>query len=154
MTAAIRYPDRTAIVDERGTLTFAEVDARTNALAHALAQTRDRRRRRRGRSCAATIAASSSATVAVVKLGADALFLNTEFGAPAIAGVLERERTMALIYDEEFSAPGRRGGAQACTRFVAHHEPAARAAGHAVEELIVEGEPDAARARRRSAVAW
>ena len=31
--AAIRHPDRTAIVDERGTLTFGEVHKRTNALA-------------------------------------------------------------------------------------------------------------------------
>lgn len=34
--AAIRYPERAAIVDERGMLTFAEVHRRTNALANAL----------------------------------------------------------------------------------------------------------------------
>src|SRR5438128_6487109 len=34
--AAIRYPEESAIVDDRGTLTFSEVHARTNALAHAL----------------------------------------------------------------------------------------------------------------------
>ena len=34
--SAIRYPDRAAIVDERGTLTFAEVHRRTNALANEL----------------------------------------------------------------------------------------------------------------------
>src|SRR3954463_775560 len=33
---AIQYPDETAIVDEKGTLTFAEVDRRSNALARAL----------------------------------------------------------------------------------------------------------------------
>ncbi len=37
-SGAIRYPDRAAIVDERGTLTFAEVDRRTNALARELAR--------------------------------------------------------------------------------------------------------------------
>ena len=37
-SGAILYPQRTAIVDERGTLTFAEVDRRTNALAHELAK--------------------------------------------------------------------------------------------------------------------
>src|SRR5665648_469503 len=34
---AIRHPDATAIVDELGSLTFADVQGRTNALAHALA---------------------------------------------------------------------------------------------------------------------
>ena len=34
--SAIRYPQRLAIVDERGALTFSEVDKRTNALARAL----------------------------------------------------------------------------------------------------------------------
>src|ERR1700738_85086 len=31
-----RYPDRRALIDERGQLTFAELHLRTNALAHAL----------------------------------------------------------------------------------------------------------------------
>src|SRR5256885_16861195 len=34
--AAAASPDTTAIVDERGSLTFAELRARTNALAHGL----------------------------------------------------------------------------------------------------------------------
>src|SRR6516165_6528474 len=34
--SAVRYPDKSAIVDDKGTLTFAEVHRRTNALAHAL----------------------------------------------------------------------------------------------------------------------
>ena len=37
-TAAIKHPDATAIVDERGSLTFEEVHRRSNALAHALAK--------------------------------------------------------------------------------------------------------------------
>ncbi len=38
IVAAMFSPDRPAIVDEDGSLTFAEVDARTNALANALAE--------------------------------------------------------------------------------------------------------------------
>lgn len=34
--AAMRPPDRAAIIDERGTLTFAEAERRTNMLTHAL----------------------------------------------------------------------------------------------------------------------
>src|SRR3954454_11321784 len=37
-TAAIKHPDATAIVDERGSLTFEEVHRRSNALAHGLAK--------------------------------------------------------------------------------------------------------------------
>ena len=36
ISLAARYPDETMIVDELGTLTYSEVDTRTNALAHAL----------------------------------------------------------------------------------------------------------------------
>src|SRR5205814_832989 len=36
--SAIRYPDRTAIIDDRGAVTFSEVHKRTNALAHELAR--------------------------------------------------------------------------------------------------------------------
>src|SRR5438477_296368 len=36
--SAIRYPDQPALVDDRGTLTFGEVQRRTNALARALGE--------------------------------------------------------------------------------------------------------------------
>src|SRR5919205_2281051 len=34
--SALRYPDEPAVIDELGTLTFQDVDERSNALAHAL----------------------------------------------------------------------------------------------------------------------
>src|SRR5258708_38676059 len=34
----ITHPDQEMVIDEMGTLTFAEIDRRTNALAHALAE--------------------------------------------------------------------------------------------------------------------
>jgi acyl-CoA synthetase (AMP-forming)/AMP-acid ligase II len=109
--SAIRYPDAAAIVDERGSLTFGEVQRRTNALAHAW---RDRGlvegdgvailcRNHRG---------LVEATIACSKLGAHALLLNTAFAGPQVAEVCARERPRAIVYDEEFSAlvgddPGR-----------------------------------------------
>ena len=54
------FPDEPAIIDELGTLTFKQVDERTNALAHALARRRDRARATASRSCAATTAAGST----------------------------------------------------------------------------------------------
>src|SRR5205085_1162336 len=49
------------------------------------------------------------ATVACSKLGANCLYLNTSFAGPQIADVVERERAVAVIYDEEFA--GLIGGA-------------------------------------------
>ena len=42
------------------------------------------------------------ATVACSKLGAHALYLNTAFAGPQITDVVDREKPVALIYDEEF----------------------------------------------------
>jgi fatty-acyl-CoA synthase len=119
--AAIRYPERTALVDERGSLTFAEVDARTNALARALRQAGV------GEQDGVAIMCRNhrgfiESTVACSKLGAGALYLNTAFAGPQIADVLEREGPVAVIYDEEFSDLLREG-AQRRLRFVAWREP-------------------------------
>jgi acyl-CoA synthetase (AMP-forming)/AMP-acid ligase II len=125
--SAIRCPDRLAIVDERGTLTFAEVDRRTNALAHALAAAGV------GEQDGVAIMCRNhrgfiEATVACSKLGASVLYLNTAFAGPQIADVLRRETPTALIYDEEF-ADLVLEGSEGLKRFVAWCEtPAERAA--------------------------
>ena len=125
--SAIRYPQRTAIVDERGTLTFAEIDARTNALAHGLA----REGIREGDSVAIMCRNHRGfieATIACSKLGAGALYLNTAFAGPQIADVMRREDPAALIYDEEFDELVRAGG-EGRKRLVAWHEPGQRPLG-------------------------
>ena len=123
--SAIRYPDREAIVDERGTLTFAEVDRRTNALARGL-----RRAGVKEQDGVAIMCRNHrgfiEATVACSKLGAGALYLNTAFAGPQIADVMRREDPVALIYDEEFGNLVREGGEER-KRFVAWHEPGERA---------------------------
>jgi acyl-CoA synthetase (AMP-forming)/AMP-acid ligase II len=100
--SAARYPNRAAIVDERGTLTFDEVHRRTNALARGLKAEGVEEgdgvaimcRNHRG---------FIDATVACSKVGANALYLNTAFAGPQIADVVRREDPRALIYDEEFA---------------------------------------------------
>ncbi len=101
-SAAIHNPDRTMIVDEDGTVSFAEMHRRSNALARALAA--------RGVDPGDGIAIMCrnhrrfvDATLAVSKLGAHGLYMNTAFSGPQLAGVVERERPAALIYDEEFA---------------------------------------------------
>jgi fatty-acyl-CoA synthase len=139
--AAIRYPDRTALVDDRGALTFAEVDARTNALAAELGAA--------GISPQDGVAIMCrnhrgfvEATVACSKLGASALYLNTAFAAPQIADVLAREQPTAVIYDDEFSELVR-VGADTRKRFVAWCDPGAQPDDQLLEDLIARGEDSA-----------
>ncbi len=125
--AAIRYPDRLAIADERGALTFREVHARTNALAHELAAAGI------GPGDGVAIMCRNhrgfiESTVACSKLGASALYLNTAFAGPQITDVLAREDAAAVIYDEDF-ADLVAEGAKRRKRFVAWCESAAQRRG-------------------------
>ena len=97
--SAARYPDEPAIIDERGTLTFAELDRRTNALAPAWKADGIGP----GRSIAvlaATTAASSSRRWRRRKLGADTLYLNTDFSGPQLAEVCREERP-CIVHDAD-----------------------------------------------------
>ncbi len=100
--AAVRLPDEIYIVDELGRLTFADVERRTNALANGLAAAGIRA----GEGVAIMCRNSRyfvEATLACSKLGATALFLNTDFAGPQLADLAARENPRALIYDEEFT---------------------------------------------------
>jgi len=139
LTSAIRYPDRPAVIDERGVLTFAEVNERTNALAFSL--------QKRGIAVGDNVAIMCrnhrgfiEVTVALAKIGANAIYLNTEFGSTAIAEVLEREGAKALVYDEEFAELVAEGSAS-LQRFIAYNEPETKPQDPTVEELIALGDP-------------
>lgn len=100
--AALLARDRVAIIDERGQLTFGELHRRANALARGLAA--------RGVGAGDAVAVMCrnhrgfvEATIAVGRLGADAIFLNTAFAGPQLTDVLARERPRVVIYDEEFA---------------------------------------------------
>ncbi|MGI8460639.1 MAG: acyl-CoA synthetase [Solirubrobacterales bacterium] len=100
--AAIRDPNGTAIADELGTVSFAELDRRTNALAN------EWRKRGIGDGSGVSILCRNhrgflDATFAAAKLGARALYLNTDFAGPQVTDVCAREGTDALVYDEEFA---------------------------------------------------
>jgi acyl-CoA synthetase (AMP-forming)/AMP-acid ligase II len=98
---AITHPDRTAIIDEAGALTWLETHRRSNALARAL--------REEGVGLGDGVAIMCrnhryfiEATMACSKLGAVALYLNTAFAGPQLVDVMEREDPKAMIYDQEF----------------------------------------------------
>jgi fatty-acyl-CoA synthase len=102
-TAAARiHPDEPAVIDELGTLSFKEVDERTNAIARAL--------RADGVGAGDGVAIMCrnhrgwiDAVLACSKLGANALFMNTAFSGPQLTEVAKREKPKAVIYDHEFA---------------------------------------------------
>lgn len=100
-TLALRAPDQVGVVDELGELTWRELHERSNALARGL--------RRIGVAEGDSVAVLCrnhrgfvETTIAINKLGADVLYLNTAFAAPQLGEVCERERPAAIVYDEEF----------------------------------------------------
>ena len=105
--AAQRCPGRTGLIDERGTLTWEQLDDRCDAMGVALQQ------RNSGSELPATVAVMCrnhrgfiEALVGANRIGADVLLLNTSFAGPAMAEVIEREsagRPVTVIYDEEFT---------------------------------------------------
>ncbi|UAL31086.1 AMP-binding protein [Nocardioides rotundus] len=99
---AARSPDAIGVVDELGELTWGEVHARSNAVAHAL------RQRGIGQGDSVAVMCRNhrgfiDAVVGAAKAGADVLLMNTAFAAPQLKEVAERERPRALIYDQEFT---------------------------------------------------
>jgi fatty-acyl-CoA synthase len=112
-TAAQRCPDRPGLIDERGTLTWKQIDDRCDALAAALQS-------QAGTAASPDVAAGAAPkTIAVMcrnhrgfiealvganRIGSDVLLLNTSFAGPAMAEVVEREGADVVIYDEEFEA--------------------------------------------------
>jgi acyl-CoA synthetase (AMP-forming)/AMP-acid ligase II len=101
--SAIRRPDSIAVIDERGRATFAELEARSNALARAL-------REEAGVGSGDSVAVMCrnhqgfvEAIFACAKLGATVLLMNTDFAGPQLVGVVEREEPKALVFDSEFT---------------------------------------------------
>ncbi len=101
--AAARDRDGLALIDERGALTFGELDERTNALAN------EWRRRGLGPGASVAILAGNhrgflEAVYAAGKCGAGVLLLNTGFGGAQLAEMLAREGADLLVYDDDYVA--------------------------------------------------
>jgi acyl-CoA synthetase (AMP-forming)/AMP-acid ligase II len=100
-TAAIHHPHETALIDERGSLSFEQLQRRSNALAHAF------ERMGIGYGDGVGIMCRNhrgfiETTLAAAKLGASALYLNTMFAGPQLVEVTRREGPKVLVFDEEF----------------------------------------------------
>jgi acyl-CoA synthetase (AMP-forming)/AMP-acid ligase II len=100
---AARDPGRIAVIDERESLTYGDVDQRSSIIAVSLAQLGI------GAGDPVALLARNSAAfvvsqVAISKLGADALYVNTGFAGPQLGEVLRSENVAAVIADDEFAS--------------------------------------------------
>jgi acyl-CoA synthetase (AMP-forming)/AMP-acid ligase II len=143
---AQQYPNEPMVVDELGTLAFRDVDIRTNALAHAFSDAGIvegdgvgiMARNHRG---------FIEATIALSKLGADSLYLNTAFAAPQLTEVVKREKPKAIVYDEEFAELLEEAGKRR-KRFIAWHD-SEDTDDPTIDELIAAGDPSSVVAPQR-----
>jgi acyl-CoA synthetase (AMP-forming)/AMP-acid ligase II len=100
--AAVRAPSGIGVVDERGSLTWAEIQVRAGALGAGLVAAHG------GTVESVAILARNhrgfvDALLASTRIGAHALLLNTGFSGPQLAEVMEREGARMIVYDEEFA---------------------------------------------------
>jgi acyl-CoA synthetase (AMP-forming)/AMP-acid ligase II len=98
--AANRRPEGVGLIDERGSLTWREIQERADALAVGLTALD-------APSSVAILCRNHrgfvDAFLAAGRLGVPALLLNTGFSGPQLADVLEREGASLIVYDEEFA---------------------------------------------------
>ncbi len=96
-----KFPTLPAVVDERGTVTYKQVDDMSTALAHGL--------KRIGIDQGLVVGVLCRdhrglivAMAACGKVGARLVLMNTGFAKPQFAQVCERENVKAVLYDSEF----------------------------------------------------
>ncbi len=98
----IRHGNRTAVIDERGEITYKELHENSNAIANAWRE----RGLEPGEGVAVLVRNHRGfleAMFAGAKCGARIILLNTSFAGPQIREVAEREGTDLLVYDDEYS---------------------------------------------------
>jgi acyl-CoA synthetase (AMP-forming)/AMP-acid ligase II len=101
--SAQRRPNRPALIDDLGALSYRELDTRANSFAAALQQLPGGTPQMVGIMCR-NHRWFVDALAATERIGADVLPLNTSFAGPALAEVVLRERPDVIVYDQEFSA--------------------------------------------------
>ncbi len=101
MLSAQRHGDKPGLIDELGTLSFSELDARSSALACAL-----RARGLREGDSVGILCRNHRGLIDINfgagKIGARLLLLNTDFGGPQLRDVCAREGVVLLVHDEEY----------------------------------------------------
>ena len=119
---ARRTPNRTAIIDDDGEITFKELDDAAHAVANGLLAMGVK-----GGDGVAILARNHRwfliAVYGAARTGARIILLNSEFSGPQIKEVSEREGAKLIIYDDEYCAGGVQGGPAAGQAARARQEP-------------------------------
>src|ERR1041384_6381474 len=99
---ARRTPNRTAIIDDFGEVTFKELDEAAHEVANGLLEMGVK-----GGDGVAILARNHRwfliAVYGCARAGARIILLNSEFSGPQIKEVSERENTHVIIYDDEYT---------------------------------------------------
>jgi fatty-acyl-CoA synthase len=99
---ARRTPNRAALIDDDGPMTFKELDEAAHAVAHGLLA-----KGVRGGDGVAVLARNHRwfliANFGCARVGARIILLNSEFSGPQIKEVAEREGAKLIIYDDEYT---------------------------------------------------
>jgi fatty-acyl-CoA synthase len=99
---ARRTPNRSALIDEEGPLTYKELDEAAHAVAHGLLA-----KGVRGGDGVAILARNHRwfviANYGCARVGARIILLNSEFSGPQIKEVAEREGAKLIIHDDEYT---------------------------------------------------
>ncbi len=101
--AAARYPNRVAVHDDAGSISYRELWRRSQAIAAGLAA------REVGPGVGVGLLARNhrgfvESIAAVAATGADIVLLNTGFAGPQLADVVEHENVSVIIHDDEFAS--------------------------------------------------
>lgn len=112
--SALRFPHRTAITDDTGSLTYAQLGRRVEQLAVALRSEGIAPGDRVGLLCR-NHRGFVELNAACGRIGAVPVYLNTGFGADQLRVVTAREQVVVVFHDDEFGALVARSG---CSSFV------------------------------------
>ena len=143
--SAARDPHGLAVIDERGAVTFAELNARAERIAAAL-----RAEHGVGLGEAGSLAVMCrnhrgfvEAMLTASRLGADLLLLNTDFPGPQLAQALAPHSPAAIVHDEEFgpALDAAEPGPTRPARVLAWHDEEPAAGVSTLDRLAAAGGP-------------
>jgi acyl-CoA synthetase (AMP-forming)/AMP-acid ligase II/NAD(P)-dependent dehydrogenase (short-subunit alcohol dehydrogenase family) len=138
--AAELYGSRPGVIDELGTVTFAELDTDAKALAGALHAVFGLEHGHRVAIMCRNHRGFVHGAVAASRLGCDLVPLNTDFAGPQLADVLAREQVSVVIYDQEFDPRFGDSGFDGVRILAWHEEPTDRPT---IDQLIALNAGDA-----------
>lgn len=100
--SAIRYPDRAALIDDSGQLTYRQLQERAEAIAAAVYALAPSPPRSLGIVCR-NHRGFTEAMLAGAQLGAELVFINTELTPQQLRAILQRHQPDVLVFDDEYT---------------------------------------------------